>query len=354
MQKKPLVFCLTAVITLSQLTTIATAASIGGATTTAALNLRSGAGTSHAILAVAEKDKPVIVHSDAGEGWYQVTYRGEQGYMYGQYLAQRSVMDADFGHGQITGSEVRFRTGPSTDTGIISHFAKGESVNVSGVSGAWYKTHMDGDTGYVHSDYVNVSAEQASGQIGKVIGSNVRFRAGAGTHTQILGEFAYGTRVTVFEREGDWYRVCYNGTVGYIHAEYLLVNVDSAPTVGASTLIETAKRYLGVPYVYGGSAPGTGFDCSGFVQYVFRQHGISLNRTADQQYQYDGVAVSRANLQPGDLLFFSNSGGSVDHVGMYIGDNQLIHASYSAKKVIISDITSSYYVTNYIGAKRVL
>ncbi len=354
MQKKPLVFCLTAVITLSQLTTYAAAASIGGATTTTALNLRSGAGTSHSVITVAEKDKPVIVHSDAGENWYRVTYRGEQGYMYGQYLAQRSAMDADFGHGRITGSEVRFRTGPSTDTGIISHFAKGETVNVSGVDGAWYKTRVGGDTGYVHSDYVDFSAEQVSAQIGKVIGSHVRFRAGAGTHTQILGEFAYGTQVAVLHREGDWYRIRYNGTVGYIHADYLRIDDGSTPTVGALALIETAKRYLGVPYVYGGSSPSTGFDCSGFVQYVFRQHGISLNRTAAQQHQYDGVAVSRANLLPGDLLFFSNSGGSVDHVGMYIGDNQMIHASSGAKKVIISNITSSYYVTNYVGAKRIL
>ena len=90
------------------------------------------------------------------------------------------------------------------------------------------------------------------------------------------------------------------------------------------------------------------------MQYVFAQHGISISRTAALQYSNDGTAVSKANLRPGDLVFFSSSDKAVGHVGLYMGNDQMIHASSGSGKVIISNITTSYYVNHYVGAKRVL
>ncbi|WP_051585855.1 C40 family peptidase [Caldanaerobius polysaccharolyticus] len=120
------------------------------------------------------------------------------------------------------------------------------------------------------------------------------------------------------------------------------------PTSNTS-VVDIAKQYLGTPYVYGGTSPA-GFDCSGFVQYVFKQAGISIERTASAQYS-GGTYVSSNDLMPGDIVFFSTSGGNPTHEGIYIGNNQLIHMSSSKQKAVISDF-SGWFRQYYIGARR--
>lgn len=107
---------------------------------------------------------------------------------------------------------------------------------------------------------------------------------------------------------------------------------------------------MGVPYVWGGTSP-EGFDCSGFIHYTFLQNSITLPRTAATIYE-KGTAVSKADLIPGDLVFFSTYTEGASHVGIYIGSGNFIHAS-SSKGVTISALSSSYYSERYIGAKRV-
>jgi cell wall-associated NlpC family hydrolase len=107
-------------------------------------------------------------------------------------------------------------------------------------------------------------------------------------------------------------------------------------------------QYLGIPYRWGGSSPSTGFDCSGFTMYVFSRVGVSIPRTVSTQYAV-GVAVSRSELQPGDLVFFNSLG----HVGIYIGGNQFIHSPHTGDVVKISSITG-YYSDRYVGARRIL
>ncbi len=120
----------------------------------------------------------------------------------------------------------------------------------------------------------------------------------------------------------------------------------------ASDIISTAKQYLGVKYQWGGSTPQTGFDCSGFVAYVFAQNGISVPRVSRDQYKV-GTYVAFEKLQPGDLVFFSFAGnGVVDHDGIYLGGGQFINAS-SSKGVTIYTI-GPYWKSVYVGARRVL
>lgn len=119
----------------------------------------------------------------------------------------------------------------------------------------------------------------------------------------------------------------------------------------AQAIISTAEQYIGVRYQWGGSSPATGFDCSGFTSYVFAQNGITLPRTSVNQYAI-GSAVSYSNLQPGDLVFFSFAkNGIVDHVGIYVGNNQFINAS-SSKGVTIYTL-SSYWQNIFMGGRRV-
>ena len=119
----------------------------------------------------------------------------------------------------------------------------------------------------------------------------------------------------------------------------------------ANTIISLAKNYMGVPYVFGGTTP-YGFDCSGYVQYVFAHAGISIPRTADVQYDF-GTPISTTELVPGDLVFFETYTYGASHVGIYLGDGNFIHAS-SSRGVTISSLSQAYYSSHYIGARRIL
>jgi cell wall-associated NlpC family hydrolase len=140
--------------------------------------------------------------------------------------------------------------------------------------------------------------------------------------------------------------------------------ISSAPSAHAATVYSTnssssrgseivsiAYRYLGYRYIYGGSSP-RGFDCSGFTSYVYRSAGIWIGRTAAAQY-YSGVHVSRANLQPGDLVFFANTyQRGISHAGIYLGNGKFINAANESTGVTISNLNSRYWASHYYGATR--
>lgn len=116
-------------------------------------------------------------------------------------------------------------------------------------------------------------------------------------------------------------------------------------------IIKEAENYRGVPYVFGGNTP-KGFDCSGYVRYVFAKKGISLPRSADEQYTV-GTKVAKKNLQPGDLVFFETYEKGVSHSGIYIGNGKFISAT-SSRGVAVADLAGGYWGERYIGAKRVM
>ena len=116
-------------------------------------------------------------------------------------------------------------------------------------------------------------------------------------------------------------------------------------------VVQTSLDYIGVPYVFGGTSP-SGFDCSGYVRYVFANAGISLPRTADAQYEV-GYPVSTSELIAGDLVFFSTYDYGASHVGIYLGDGKFVDAS-SSRGVAIDSLNSSYWSSCYIGARRVM
>ena len=131
----------------------------------------------------------------------------------------------------------------------------------------------------------------------------------------------------------------------------------SLPPITASnpkvlSLIKTAQSLLGTPYVWGGTTT-RGFDCSGFVQYVYGQNGYSLTRTTYTQWDNDGTYVPKSQLQPGDLVYFGQ-GNSPSHVGLYVGDGMMIHSPRTGDVVKYTTIESGYYNNCYLGAKRVI
>ena len=120
----------------------------------------------------------------------------------------------------------------------------------------------------------------------------------------------------------------------------------------AKKVILTARKYIGTPYLMGGDTPDA-FDCSGYLQYVFRENGINIPRTADEQYLLGSSATSRKELLPGDLVFFDTDNSGVSHVGLYLGKNEFIHAS-SSKGVRIDSLDNVYWKPRYFGGKRIV
>jgi cell wall-associated NlpC family hydrolase len=120
-----------------------------------------------------------------------------------------------------------------------------------------------------------------------------------------------------------------------------------APPARYGGVVGIAMRYLGTPYRWGGSSPSTGFDCSGFVMFVFAQVGVSLPHNAAAQYGH-GAPVSRADLQPGDLVFFNGLG----HNGIYVGGGSFIHSPHTGDVVKISNLSEGWYASTYVGARR--
>jgi len=126
----------------------------------------------------------------------------------------------------------------------------------------------------------------------------------------------------------------------------------------AAGVLATAKRYLGTHYRYGGESPVSGFDCSGFVQYVFGRHGVKLPRTSRGQASAGSpVSLDVASLRPGDLLLFASTGTIVNHVAIYVGNNRILHSAAGAGGVVYDDLTSArgkWYLQRHVASRRVL
>ena len=114
----------------------------------------------------------------------------------------------------------------------------------------------------------------------------------------------------------------------------------------------TALSLRGAPYRLGGVDPATGFDCSGFVRYVYQQHGVPMPREVREQFRV-GKTVDRSKLEPGDLVFFSTVAPGASHVGIMIGGDQFVHAPSERGVVRVENLTSEYWASRYVGAKRV-
>ena len=274
--------------------------------------------------------------------------------------AHTMAADVAVGAGCTTGSSLRLRAEASTSSDIVTTLDKSVAVAILDDSTeGWYKIAYEGNTGYVSADYLLVDQDNVFETYGRVNSDGVNVRSGASTESEVLATVDADTIVTVNGLVDGWYDVtCKYGTEGYIRSDFLDLTESSASSSG-SAIVDTAKSYLGVRYVYGGASP-SGFDCSGFTMYVYQQYGYSLPHSATSQWQIGlGTQVwSIGALQPGDLVFFNdpsrNAGKACSHAGIYIGNGQFVHASSSRSQgVIISDLTSGYYYNYFVGGIHV-
>ncbi|HEX3028868.1 MAG TPA: SH3 domain-containing C40 family peptidase [Clostridia bacterium] len=192
---------------------------------------------------------------------------------------------------------------------------------------------------------------------GKVTASVLNLRIGPSITSQVIDGLPRGTSLQILSKNGDWYNVITeNDGIGWVNSQYVAVQSDSTSRGDSNlpAIVEYSERFIGTPYVWGGNDP-SGFDCSGFVKYVYHSFGFELNRVACDQAK-QGTWVGKTDLLPGDLVFFDTDGGHnyINHVGMYIGNGMFIHASSSAGKVTTSNITKGFYSDSFMMARRIL
>ena len=285
--------------------------------------------------------------------------------------------------GQVTGNAVRLRSGPGSTYSIIGTYDQGTEVAISGVSGEWLAVTLPVEhvTGFIYSDYIeelvpdstadsdaSLSSNIATGNYapasdrikdGYITGTGVRLRESPSMSAKILDELNYGTALRITGVTEDWVRVIANGRDGYVSAAFVAEGTYAPESkLSSATGTELGKeiaayalQYLDTPYKWGGKSPETGFDCSGFVQYIYGQFGFQTSRVANDALS-DGVHVDPADLQPGDLLCFYSGNNYVGHLGIYVGDGLFIHAANSATGVVTTSLTTGYYASRGYEIRR--
>ncbi|MCC3863260.1 SH3 domain-containing protein [Terrisporobacter petrolearius] len=325
---------------------------------TTSLNFRSGPSTSYSIIGKLSSGTKVEVISTSN-GWSKIKYDGKTGYVSSKYLSISAPESSNTTTKYVNTTSLNFRSGPSTSYSVIGKLSSGTKVEVLSTSNGWSKIKYDGKTGYVSSEYLSSSAPESSNTTTKYVNtSTLNVRSGPSTSYSVIGTLSSGTKIGVISTSNGWSKIKYNNKTGYVSSEYLSSNApdDSNSTSSSvSKVISIAKTLLGKSYVWGAQGPSS-FDCSGFTYYVLKNAtNISLPRVSKDQSKY-GTYVSKSNLKAGDLIFFDTSGpnnGNVSHVGIYLGNNEFIHASSSKGKVVISQM-SSYYNAAFVNARRVL
>lgn len=270
------------------------------------------------------------------------------------------------GIGIVTGNGLRLRAKPNTGAEIVANASYGDHVVIIRKVDDWYLVDYNLQVGYMSADYIEVKErENVELGYGVVEDAVVNMRSKPSSDGDLVAQLSRGASAYIIGFNCGWYKVQYNGETGYIRSDLLALSnapannnqssVGQAPvvlTVGEQ-IANYSKKFLNVPYVWGGTTPN-GFDCSGYTKYVFKQMGYSLKRTAAQQLD-NGTPVTRSNLKIGDLVFFANTystAAAASHVGIYIGNNEFIHAAAGGVK--ITDMDNDYYASRYVGARRIV
>ena len=275
-----------------------------------------------------------------------------------------SAIELKSGIGIVETNGLRLRAKPNTDAEILANASYGDNVVIIRQVDGWYLVDYNLIIGYMSADYITFKErENVELGYGIVESGSVNLRERPDVNSSLMATLGAGETAYIIGLNCGWYKVQYEGMTGYIRSDLLALteapkynsqaSVGSAPVVNTvgQQLVAYAQNFIGVPYVWGGTTT-KGFDCSGFTQYVFKQMGYSLNRTAAQQLK-NGTSVT--NLQPGDLVFFTNTystSAAASHVGIYMGDNLFIHAANGGVKITSMD--HEYYAPRYIGARRIV
>lgn len=376
-----------------------------GSSNTSSLKIRSGPSTGYDVLSTITKGTMVSVIGESGNWYYVELSNGVKGFAYKDYIQKGSGYKTCTIKG--VSSTLNIRSGPGTTYNVVTSVANGTVLTLLDDSASWYKVKTsDGKEGYVSSEYVKLGGTIYTTSTGLTAPSGTfkRGQEGNGVVTiqkrlkelgyftaSATGYFGSATEAAVkkFQSRNSLSSngICDQKTISVMFSANAKKATTSSSSSGSSggaadvpgagegtgggsnaggnsgsslgqQIAEYSKNFLGRPYILGANGPNS-FDCSGFTKYVYNHFGITLPRTAYQQgYNGPGKKVTSISaLQVGDLVFWNTLSDNdlCDHVGIYIGNNQVIHAaSGSSRKVIISSFSTSYYTRNFSWGRHVV
>ncbi len=322
------------------------------------LNLRASASTSSESLMKINAGDSMVILGEEGD-WYKVSVDGKTGYMMKIYVNDECIAFA-------TTQNLNLRKTPDAKGAVVNQFNQGDAMTVLEKEGDWFKVAYDNTIGYVNKEFVDFQYNIY------IDGDDINMRKGATTESEVVTTLDNATIITVLNKNGEWYKVRYDGKVGYVKDSCTSftepveeVIVVETPTTSSSSnkktttkktsskktssnktsssssstasgsgqaVVNYACQFVGNPYKYGGNSLTNGIDCSGFVHQVYKHFGVSVPRSSSA-LRSAGRAVSGglSNAQPGDIICYSG------HVAIYMGGNKIVHASNKKDGIKISN-----------------
>ena len=348
------------------------------------INIRESASTDSAVTAKIYNNGSATIEEQDGD-WYKIRSGNAEGYVMAEYFVTGEAADAvaqkaAYNVAMVHPTDLNIRSDANEDSEVLATAHEKDELEVVAWDGDWMKVALGGDVyGYVNAYYVDyktyyptaetieeeqarLSAEQEAAEAADYeVSDDTAETLPEETYEEPTVDDSSDTEEASYPDDSDettwteapatdetvWTEAPAETEAPYTEAPETEAPYTEAPETEAPStsgvgqqIADFAVQYVGNPYVWGGTSLTEGADCSGFVQTVFANFGLYLSRTAESQ-SYGGTSISLDNLQPGDLLFY-NSTGSIDHVAIYIGGGQIVHAANSRSGIIISN---AYYQT---------
>ena len=348
------------------------------------INIRESASTDSAVTAKIYNNGSATIEEQDGD-WYKIRSGNAEGYVMAEYFVTGEAADAvaqkaAYNVAMVHPTDLNIRSDANEDSEVLATAHEKDELEVVAWDGDWMKVALGGDVyGYVNAYYVDyktyyptaetieeeqarMSAEQEAAEAADYeVSDDTAETLPEETYEEPTVDDSSDTEEASYPDDSDettwteapatdetvWTEAPAETEAPYTEAPETEAPYTEAPETEAPStsgvgqqIADFAVQYVGNPYVWGGTSLTEGADCSGFVQTVFANFGLYLSRTAESQ-SYGGTSISLDNLQPGDLLFY-NSTGSIDHVAIYIGGGQIVHAANSRSGIIISN---AYYQT---------
>lgn len=292
----------------------------------------------------AEKGEQLVAGVGGVASIFEMEYSKEELVAYATAAQGSHWGYTNLGIANTEGANLNVRETPSTSGKLVGKMRNHAAGEVLEVKDGWAKIQSGEVTGYVSCDYFLVGADAVNAAknlvetvaIAKENGLNVR--QDPSTDSPVMTQIAKGEELEFVEDLEDWIHVMVDDEDAYVFSDFVQVETKLDTAISMSELrygdgvsnvrvdmVEYAKQFLGNPYKYGGTSLTKGIDCSAFVQAIYKKFGVKLERSSGAQAK-KGTTIKTSELKPGDLIFYSKN-GSINHVAMYIGNSQVIHAS---------------------------
>ncbi len=304
----------------------------------------------------AETAQDVLDNDTIGSGTVLISDKTAEDYA----LAYERAKNANWGYTNLgianVSDNLNIRAIAAEDGRLVGKLPKDAACEVIEMDDIWAHIRSGSVEGYVSRDYLltgvlaKFKAEELATTVATVTTDSLKVRAEANTDSEVITLVPRGEELEVSAVEGDWVRVFLDDDEVYVSAEYVEVTAELGTAVTMSELLygqgisdvrvdicQYAKEFIGNPYVWGGTSLTKGADCSGFVMSIFKKYGVKLPRNSRAQANC-GTVIKVSEAKPGDLIFYAK-GKTINHVAIYIGNGQVVHASSPKTGIRISNVS---------------